>query len=154
MTASLAIGRALALAAAVATGGAAAQGVKTEHAVALVKKSVAYIKSNGRDMTVAEINNTQGQFRNRDLYLTINKLDGFVLADAADQKMVGLAMLDLKDVDEKLYMRERLEMAKTRRSFWQEFKSINPANRKVEPMKMYCERAEELVICGGIYTPA
>ena len=35
--------------------------------------------------------------------------------------------------------------------FWHDFKFVNPVTKKMEPKSMYCERADDLVVCGGIY---
>ena len=133
---------------------AAAERATAKEAEAMVKKGVAYIKTTPRDKAMADISNKQGQFVDRDLYLTVYKLDGLNLAHGANEKFIGKNMIDLRDIDGKEYMRERLDMAKTKSSFWQDFKFVNPVTKKIEPKQMYCERADELVVCGGIYKPA
>jgi cytochrome c len=140
--------------AAFATGAiAAGERATAKEAEAMVKKGVAYIKANPRDKAMADISNKQGQFVDRDLYLTVYKLDGLNLAHGANEKFIGKNMIDLRDMDGKEYMRERLDLAKTKPAFWQDFKFVNPVNKKVEPKQMYCERADDLVVCGGIYRP-
>jgi cytochrome c len=133
---------------------AAGERATAKEAETMVKKGVAYIKANARDKAMADISNKQGQFVDRDLYLTVYKLDGLNLAHGANEKFIGKNMIDLKDIDGKEYMRERLDTAKSKSSFWQDFKFVNPVNKKIEPKQMYCERADELVVCGGIYKPA
>ena len=132
---------------------AADKPVTAKEAEAMVKKGVAFLNANGRDRTLAEINNKQGQFRDRELYLTVYSLDGMGLAHGANEKFVGKNMIDLRDIDGKEYMRERMDLAKSKGVFWQDFKMVNPVNKKIEPKAMYCERASELVVCGGIYKP-
>jgi cytochrome c len=75
------------------------------------------------------------------------------MAHGANEKFVGKNMIDLRDADGKEHIRERMELAKTKSSFWQDFKFVNPVTKKMEPKSMYCERADELVVCGGIYKP-
>ncbi len=142
-----------AMAAAAATGGTAwaAQNATAKEAEAMVKKGVAYIKANGKDKGYAEIDNKQGQFTDRDLYLVVYQLDGKVLAHGANEKMIGKMLIDLKDIDGKEFVRERVELGKTKSSFWQDYKFTNPVSRKVEPKSMYCERLDNTVVCGGIY---
>jgi signal transduction histidine kinase len=65
--------------------------------------------------------------------------------------MVGKNLIDLKDIDGKPFVRERVEMAKTKATFWQDYKFTNPENKKVEPKAMYCEKLDDTVVCGGIY---
>jgi cytochrome c len=130
----------------------AAEGGATEaDATSMVKKGVAFIKANGKDKGYAEISNKAGQFKYQDLYLVVYGLDGTVHAHGANEKMVGKNLIDLKDVDGKAFVRERVEMGKAKPSFWQDYKFTNPETKKVEPKAMYCERLDETVVCGGIY---
>jgi len=130
----------------------AAEGGATEaDATAMVKKGVAFIKASGKDKGYAEISNKAGQFKYQDLYLVVYGLDGTVLAHGANEKMIGKNLIDLKDVDGKAFVRERVELAKAKGTFWQDYKFTNPETKKIEPKAMYCERLEESVVCGGIY---
>jgi signal transduction histidine kinase len=130
----------------------AAEGGATEaDATAMVKKGVAFIKANGKDKGYAEISNKSGQFKHQDLYLVVYGLDGTVLAHGANEKMIGKNLIDLKDVDGKAFVRERVELGKAKASFWQDYKFTNPETKKIEPKTMYCERLDETVVCGGIY---
>jgi cytochrome c len=130
---------------------AAEQRVTAKEAEAMVKKGVAYIKAAPRNQAMVDITDKQGKFVDRELYLTVYKLDGTALAHGANEKFVGKNMIDLRDADGKEHIRERMELAKTRPSFWHDFKFVNPVTKKIEPKSMYCERADELVVCGGIY---
>lgn len=72
-------------------------------------------------------------------------------AHGANIKMVGKNLIDLKDVDGKAFVKERVELAASKGSFWQDYKFTNPENKKIEPKRMYCERYEDMAICGGVY---
>lgn len=130
---------------------AADSGATAEQATDMVKKGVAFIKTNGKDKGYAEITSKTSQFKLQDLYLVVYGLDGTVHAHGANEKMVGRNLIDLKDVDGKAFVRERVEMAKSKNTFWQDYKFTNPTNKKVEPKTMYCEKLEDTVVCGGIY---
>jgi cytochrome c len=123
-----------------------------EEAVAMVKKGVAFIKDNGKDKGYAEISNKKGQFTDRDLYLVVYGLDGTVLAHGANEKQIGRNLIDLKDIDGKLFVRERVELGQKQATFWQNYKFTDPMTHKIEPKQMYCERLDQAVVCGGIYT--
>jgi len=120
-------------------------------ATAMVKKGVAYIKASGRDKAYAEINNKAGQFTDRDLYLVVYGLDGVVRAHGANEKMIGKNLLELKDVDGKAFVKERVELAQSKGTFWQDYKFTNPVSKKIEPKSAYCERLDDVAVCGGIY---
>ena len=120
-------------------------------ATAMVKKGVAFIKANGKDKGWAEISDKEGQFTVNDLYLVVYGLDGTVHAHGANLKMVGKNLIGLKDIDGKEFVKERVELAKTKSSFWQDYKFTNPVDKKIEPKSMYCEKLDDTVVCGGIY---
>jgi cytochrome c len=147
---------AVAFGAALATGAIAAeQRVTPKEAETMVRKGVTYIKAAPRDKAMADISDPKGQFVDRELYLTVYKMDGTALAHGANAKFVGKNMIELRDGNGKEHIRERMELAKTKATFWQDFTFPNPVNKKMEAKQMYCERTEEmLVVCGGIYKPA
>ncbi|MFN0183580.1 MAG: cache domain-containing protein [Aquabacterium sp.] len=122
-----------------------------EEATAMVKKGVGFAKANGRDKAYAEITNKAGPFIDRDLYLVVYGLDGTVRAHGANEKMVGKNLIDLKDVDGKAFVKERVDLAQSKGTFWQDYKFTNPVTKKIEPKQMYCEKLEDSVVCGGIY---
>ena len=144
---------AMAMAAAALAGGTAwaAEHASAKEAEAMVRKGVAFIKANGKDKGYAEITNKQGQFEDRDLYLVVYGLDGKVWAHGANEKMVGKVLIDLKDVDGKAFVKERVELGKAKPSFWQDYKFTNPVTKKVGEKSMYCERLDDTVVCGGVY---
>ncbi|MCE3264505.1 MAG: histidine kinase [Pseudoduganella sp.] len=142
----------LAAAVAVAAPIAAAADVVTKpEAEAMVKKALAYLKANGRDKLFAEIDKKDSQFTDRDLYLVAYGLDGVVRAHGANTKMVGKNLMELKDVDGKAFVKERVEMAKKKVPFWQDYKFNNPVSGKIEPKTMYCVPEDDMIVCGGVY---
>ena len=122
-----------------------------DEATAMVKKAVGFIKDQGADKAYAEISNKSGQFVNHDLYVVVYGLDGKVLAHGANGKLIGKDMLDAQDVDGKFFVKERVELAKAKPTFWQDYKFANPVSKKVEPKEMYCERVGETAVCAGVY---
>jgi signal transduction histidine kinase len=122
-----------------------------DEAVAMVKKGIGFIKANGKDKGYAEITSKQSRFKDRDLYLVVYGIDGVVRAHGQNEKMVNKNLIELRDVDGKLFVKERVELAQTKGTFWQDYKFTNPVSKKVEPKQMYCERMDEVVVCGGVY---
>lgn len=121
-------------------------------AVAMVQKVIASIKANGREKTFAEINDVNGvRFRDRDLYVTINDFTGKNLAHGANPRMQGKNLIDLRDVDGKYFVRERLERAMSAGKGWQDYKFVNPVTKQIENKAMYFEKYEDFVINCGIY---
>jgi cytochrome c len=130
---------------------AAADGAGKDDAIAMVKKAVTFIKEQGPEKAYAVFSGKDAQFIDRDLYVVVYQLDGTVLAHGSNAKFVGKDMSDAQDVDGKLYVKERVELAAKQPSFWQDYKFVNPVSKKVEPKQMYCERLDNTAVCAGIY---
>ncbi len=56
-------------------------------------------------------------------------------------------------INGKEFVKERMEMAKTKDSFWQDFRISDPVAKKVIPKSFYCEKVTDLLVCGGISKP-
>jgi len=134
----------------VSAASAADRGTPTE-AEALVKKAIAYIKANGKDRAFAEFSNLKGQFVDRDLYITVYDMNGKCLAHGQNAKMVGKDLIDLTDADNKPFIKERIQIAKTKGKGWQDYKFTNPLNKKIEPKTMYIEQYEDVIVGAGAY---
>lgn len=130
---------------------AAGDNATKDEATAMVKKGIAFIRSNGKDKGYAEVSNKAGKFIDRDLYLVVYGLDGTVRAHGANEKMIGKNLIELKDVDGKAFVKERVELAQSKGTFWQDYKFTNPVTKKIEPKQMYCEKLDDAVVCGGVY---
>jgi signal transduction histidine kinase len=129
----------------------AATGATKDEAVAMVKKAVVFIQTEGPANAYPEISDPRGRFVDRDLYIVVYGLDGMVLAHGADAKRIGTNQIGDKDPDGKAFVKERVELAATKPSFWQNYKFRNPVTNTVEPKEMYCERLDQTVVCGGVY---
>lgn len=124
-----------------------------EQAVAMVMKAIASMKSNGVEKTIAEINSLSPQFKDRDLYISVMDMKGFLIAHGANKRMQGIDIADLKDVDGKSYIRERLETLKVKDKGWQDYKFLNPVTKQIEQKSMYFQKHGDLVISCGVYKP-
>ena len=120
-------------------------------AEAMVKKAVAFLKANGAEKAYGEFDNKEGQFIDRDLYIVVYDLSGKCLAHGANAKLIGKDLSDSQDIDGKYFVKERAELAKVKQSFWQDYKFANPVTKKIEPKEMYCERVDDVAVCGGVY---
>ncbi len=130
---------------------AAEGGATKAQAEAMVKKGVEHVKAVGAEKAYADFSDRSGKFIDRDLYLVVYGLDGTVKAHGANGKMIGKNLIDLKDIDGKAFVKERVDLAKSKGTFWQQYKFTNPETKKIEPKIMYCERLGETAVCGGIY---
>ena len=139
---------------AMAVGSALANGDKATapEAEAMVKKVIAEIKAKGKDGVYADITKGKtGPWVDRDLYPVVYDLSGKCLAHGANSKMVGKDFSDATDVDGVPYVKHRMDLAKSKGTFWQDYKFTNPTTKKIEPKSMYCERLDDTAVCAGIY---
>jgi len=117
----------------------------------MVKKGVEFLKANGVEKAAAEMTAPSKTFVDRDLYLVIYNLKGIPVAHGQNAKQVGKNLIELKDPDGKMFVKERVELAASKGKFWQDYKFTDPLTKKVLPKQMYCEKEGELVVCGGVY---
>ena len=117
----------------------------------MVKKAVALAKAKGNDAAFAEINNKNGQFTDKDLYVFVYDMGGKVMAHGLNQKMIGKELIDMKDADGKEFVKERVEIAKTKGSGWQDYKFTDPITKMIEHKRAYVERNGGLIFGCGIY---
>ena len=129
---------------------AAEKGTKAE-AEAMVKKAVAYYKANGKAKALTEFSNPKGQFVDRDLYIFAYDMNGKCVAHGANQKMIGIDLLAMKDPDGKEYVKERVEIAKTKGQGWQDYKFPNPVSKKIEQKSAFIEKIDDVILGCGAY---
>jgi cytochrome c len=120
-------------------------------AVAMVKKAIAEIKTVGKEKAFAEIANPKGKFIDRDLYIFVYDITGKCVAHGFNQKMIGKDLVEMKDPDGKFYVKERIEIAKTKGKGWQDYKFTNPISKKIEHKSAYIEKIDDLIVGCGIY---
>jgi cytochrome c len=82
----------------------------------LVKRAVVVITERGPEKAYAEITR---RFHDRDLYITVIDLDGKVLAHGQTRNLIGRNLINAKDHDGKLFIKERVELAREESAFWQ-----------------------------------
>jgi len=119
-------------------------------AQAMVAKGVAALKTQGWHALV-DMTAPRKTFVDRDLYLAVYDMDGKCKAHGQNSKQVAKSLRGLKDPDGKEFIRERIELARTQQSFWQEYKFTNPITKAIQSKLAYCERTDKWVVCGGIY---
>jgi cytochrome c len=124
-----------------------------EQAEAMVKQAIVHIKETGQAKAYADFTNKDAKFIDRDLYIVVYGLDGIVRAHGQNPKLVGQDLLDAQDVDGKYYVKERVQLANTKGTFWQDYKFTDPLTKKVAPKQMYCQKLDDSAVCGGIYKP-
>jgi len=123
-----------------------------DEAVAMVKRAVALIKSDGKEKAFAAISDpSNASFHDRDLYIYVYDLNGVALAHGNNPKMVGKPLIGLKDNEGKAMIKEMLDTAKTKGKGWVDFKWPNPVTKAVESKSGYVEKVDDMLVGSGIY---
>jgi signal transduction histidine kinase len=115
------------------------------------EEAVAFLKTHGPEKALAEFNNPQGQFRDRDLYVFAGDMHGRLLAHCIFPELAGKDRMDLQDQDGRYITKERLKLLQKSNSVWQTYKYLNPTTKKIENKSTYLERVGDIYIGVGVY---
>lgn len=120
-------------------------------AEAMVKKVADFIKANGKEKAYEAVNDVNGKFVEGDLYVAVYGLTGKCLAHGSNPKMIGKDLIDMKDADGKLFVKERVDLAKSKGSGWQNYKWTNPTNKNIEAKTAYFQKVDDVIVICGAY---
>jgi cytochrome c len=120
-------------------------------AEAMVKKAIEFLKANGKDKAFAAFSDQKGKFVDGDLYVMVYDMNGKCVAHGANAKMIGKDLIDMKDADGKLFVKERVEIAKTKGKGMQNYKWTNPTNKQIEAKTAYFQKVDDVIVCSGAY---
>jgi signal transduction histidine kinase len=129
----------------------AAEFATAKDAEALVGKAISHIKTDGKEKSYADFTGKKAGWADRDLYVVVYDLTGKVLAHGQNAKQVGMDLIGITDADGKEFVKERVDLAKSKGKFWQDYKFTDPVSKKILPKSMYCEKLDDTVVCSGIY---
>ncbi|MFZ6874618.1 cache domain-containing protein [Undibacterium sp. Di27W] len=129
----------------------AAENSSTDQAKAMVKKAIAYYKTNGKEKTLEAVNDAAGPFNERDLYVVAYDLTGTVVAHGANKKLIGKNIIDLKDSDGVMIMKEQLAAAKGKNAGWVNYKWPHPLTKEMTQKSMYNEIVDDVMFACGVY---
>ncbi|MFO0582234.1 MAG: cache domain-containing protein [Anaeromyxobacter sp.] len=132
---------------------AAQERATTKEAEAMVHRAVEYLNKEGKEKAFATFSDPKGAFTFRDLYIMVYDLDGKCVAHGAKKERIGKNLLEEKDADGKLFVKERVELAKKAGKGWQEYKFMNPATKQVEHKVAYLEKVGDVIVVCGAYKP-
>jgi len=136
-----------------AFGAIAQERATKDEAVAMVESAIALIKSAGAEKAAKDFM-SDAKWKKKDLYISMYQIkDGkvVVVAHGINEKLVGKDITDLKDADDKLFLREA--MTKAAKGGWVEYKWPDPATKKVHAKSSYIKAASgtDYAILVGVY---
>ena len=126
--------------------------VTPDDARAMVRKAVDFYRQQGRARFLKEVNDPQGVFRRKSLYVFAYDQGMTMQAHPVKPELVGQNLLDKKDWSGGKYFRREIQaIALTKGSGWVDYQYENPATQKIQPKTTYVERVDDLIICAGAY---
>jgi methyl-accepting chemotaxis protein len=124
-----------------------------EEAQALVMRGVEFLRQRGKQALLDDINKlSQGQFIERDLYLMTLNLDDYKFtAHGTNVRTVNYDGRQIKDPDGKEFMREVVDIAKTRGEGWVEYRYNHPVTNDLMTKVTYVHRVGDICVACGAY---
>ena len=122
-----------------------------DDAKALVKKAVAYVKYQGKEKAIAEINKPRGMFDKGEAYVFAYDLQGVIVAHPKNRTLIGKNMIAVPDSEGKLFRKEIVELAKSKGSGWVDYMYLNPETNEQEHKTTYVYRVGDIILCCGAY---
>jgi signal transduction histidine kinase len=105
-------------------------------AKSLLSKAVAYYKANGQA---------------KDLYIFALDMSGKIIAHGVNAALIGKDMMGTKDADGKLFIKEMVNIGKTKGKGSVDYKWVSPKTNKVEQKSSYIEKVNRVVLGCGFY---
>lgn len=117
----------------------------------MVEQAAAFVKANGKDKFIAEVNKKDGMFSKGDLYVYVTDMDYKMLAHPVSPQLVGKNNVAEPDSDGKMYRKEIVDIAKTKGNGWVDYKAKNPTSGKVEEKVANVMKQDDMIIVAGVY---
>ena len=122
-----------------------------QDAIAMVDKGLAFMKKNGKEALIKEVNAKNPEFVNGELYLYVRAVDGTVVAHPVNPRLVGKNMTTLPDADGKYFRKEIIDIAKAKGKGWVDYRYNNPASKEIEKKSTYFVLSGDVILEAGIY---
>jgi signal transduction histidine kinase len=117
----------------------------------LVKKAKAYVKYQGKEKAIAEINKQSGMFDRGELYVVAYDFHGVVVAHPKNAALIGKNLIQEPDFEGKLFRDAIVEIAKMKGSGWVDYAYLKPESLELEYKSAYVQKAGDIIICCGAY---
>ncbi len=120
-------------------------------ALNMAKKAATLLKQAGHVSAFRQFSDPDGEFIQGDQYVFVLNQQGKLVANGFFPKLVGSVVLESKDANGRLFVREMLDKAKSSGSGWIDYQWINPCNGQVERKNTYFVQVGTYIVCVGVY---
>jgi cytochrome c len=130
-----------------------AERASPKEAELMVHKAIEFLNKEGKEKAFAAISDPKGPFTFRDLYVMVFDTAGNCVAHGTNKGRIGKNLIEEKDVDGRLFIKERIEIALKDGKGWQQYRWQNPADKQIEMKIAYFEKVGDLIVVSGAYKP-
>ncbi len=124
---------------------------EAQKAVDLVKKAAEYMSVYGKENCMNELKKKNGRFCKGDLFVFAYDTTGVMIAHPKNHKLIGVNLIDVPDVEGKMYRKEMIKIAKQKGSGWVDYTYKNPEKKQIEFITAYVYQSGDLVLCCGVH---
>ncbi|HEY8025439.1 MAG TPA: cache domain-containing protein [Burkholderiaceae bacterium] len=117
----------------------------------LANNAAEQIKKNGVDAACKTFADPNGGFIEGELYVFVHDMNAKMICHAANPKLNGKDLLELKDADGKYFEKTIVETIKSKGSGWVDYRWINPTTHEIQAKSTYVESVNNVIIGVGIY---
>lgn len=127
------------------------RGTKDE-AKALTGAALTHIKKVGHEQAFKDFTSDKASWVKKDLYVVAQTATGDVLAHATNEKLVGKNLIDIKDQNGKMFVRDLIAVG-MKGEGWVDYDWVNPVSKKIEGKSSFVKRIPgyEGVVLVGVY---
>jgi signal transduction histidine kinase len=129
----------------------AAEETEKDLAIKMVTSAASLIQTKGVDEGKKAISDSAGQYVKGELYVFAYDTTGTMVAHPKNPKLIGKNLINVPDVDGKLFRKDIISIALTKKNGWVDYKYKNPGNGKIEDKTTYVALAGSLIVCCGVY---
>jgi len=114
----------------------------------LVIKAVKYAKKVGKKRALDEFNNSKGRFTKDEFYIFAISMDGVVLANYSNKKLIGIKAYSNK----KHFISKSIQIVKKKRAGWIKYYWKHPISKKIMKKSSYIMGVDKSYFIGcGFY---
>lgn len=128
------------------------RGTKDE-AKAMAEQAAAHVKKAGPDQAFKDFTTDKANWNKKDMYVFALDMKGLTVAHGANEKLVGKSMMELKDQNGKLFVKELTDVVKAKGSGWVEYDWAHPQTKKVDGKVTYALKLSNYdgLVAVGVY---
>ena len=128
------------------------QGTPAE-AQAMAERAAAHMLQVGPHQALADFNNPNGAFRDRNLFVVTYDPSRHVASSVGVPAYLGRDATHFVDADGKEFGKAIITMAETAGKGWVDYRMTNPETRKVELKHSYVIKVGDYILFVGTYQP-